>query len=279
MRCRRVGFLGFVFLLLGLAAFADGPCIGLIYAESKFVKLDKSGKDDQRLYRDAVEENGGVVVVIAQTYDAQRVASALARIDGLLLPGGIDVDPKYYHEDRHAKLEKTDAALDALEFKALDYAKEHALPVLGVCRGHQLINVYYGGSLIQDIPSEHEAGVRVTHRAVPGSKEKAAHPVAIVKGSMLHELFGVERLVVNSYHHQAVKELAPGFVVTARTDDGIVEAIEYTGAQFILGVQFHPEKIRPRDSRFNAPFKRFIEEARKAQAKRERPEASQGEGE
>ena len=251
------------------AAFADGPSIGLIYAAPKFVKLQEKGKDDQRPYREAVVDNGGVVVVISQTYAPERVDALLPGLDGVLLPGGIDVDPKHYGEARHEKLEKTDAALDRLEFKVLDHAKARGLPVLGVCRGHQVLNVYFGGTLVQDIPSECHCPCTVAHRYPALSKEKKEHPITIEKGSLLHELFGTERLVVNTYHHQAVRELAPGFVITARTDDGVVEAIEGTGAPFILGVQFHPEKLRPKDPRFNAPFQRLVEEARKAQQDRE----------
>ena len=271
MRSRCLNILIAFAILAGLAsgAFADAPNIGLIYAASKYARLEDDGKDEQRKYRDTIEDNGGVVVVISQTFDNTRVTQLLARLDGVLLPGGIDVDPKYYGEDRDEKLEETDDALDRLEFMVLDHAKERGLPVLGVCRGHQLLNVYYGGSLIQDIPSQHESEHPVIHRYPKLSPEKREHPIAIVKGSILHELFGVDRLVVNTYHHQAVKRLAEGFAVTARSGDGIVEAMEHEGDRFILGVQFHPEKIRPKDARFNAPFKRLVDEARKAKAKRE----------
>jgi len=256
-------------LWAAVAAPADGPNIGLIYAAPKFVKLQEKGKDDQRPYRDAVEDNGGMVVVVSQTYAPERVDALLPGLDGVLLPGGIDVDPEHYGEERHEKLEKTDAALDRLEFKVLDHAKARGLPVLGVCRGHQVLNVYFGGTLVQDIPSECHCPCTVVHRYSALSKEKKEHPITIEKGSLLQELFGTERLVVNTYHHQAVRDLAPGFVIAARTDDSVVEAIEGTAAPFILGVQFHPEKLRPKDPRFNAPFRRLVEEARKAQQARE----------
>lgn len=272
MRRRWITAFGVVLALVGvaLAAFADGPNIGLIYARAKYAKLEEDGKDAQKLYRQAIEENGGVVVAISQTFDIGRVESQLALLDGVVLPGGIDVDPKFYGEERHEKLEETDAGLDELEFNVLGYAKEHVLPVLGVCRGHQVLNVYYGGSLIQDIPTEHKSEVAVKHRYPKESKEKREHPISIEKGSILRELFGTDRLTVNTFHHQAVKKPAPGFVVTARADDGIVEAIEHTGAPFILGLQFHPEKLRPHDPRFNAPFKRLVGEAEKIKAARTR---------
>jgi len=255
-----------------LAALAEGPSIGLIYAEAKFTKLEASGEDSQEAYRDAIEENGGEVVVLSQTFASARMDGLLAGLDGVLLPGGIDVDPKHYGEDRHEKLEETDAELDRLEFKVLGHAKAHGLPVLGVCRGHQVLNVYYGGTLIQDIPSQSHCPCEVIHRYAKSSEEKKEHAIAIEKGSLLHELFGAERLVVNTYHHQAVKDLAPGFVATAHTDDGLVEAMERRGVRFVLGVQFHPEKLRPKDARFNAPFRRLVAEARRIQqAKESRP--------
>ena len=255
-------------LVLVLPALADQPNIGLVYSASKFAALEQRGKDKQQLYRDAIQDNGGLVVVLPQTDDDEVVTARLEALDGILLPGGIDVDPQFYAEERHERLEETDAALDQLEFSVLDHAKEHKLPMLGVCRGHQVLNVYYGGSLIQDIPSEHKSQAEVIHRRRMPGKEKPVHHISIEHGSLLHQLLGATRIVVNTYHHQAVKKPAPGFVITARADDGIVEAIEYRGDRFILGVQFHPEKMRGPDPRFNAIFKRFVEEARKARARR-----------
>jgi len=189
-------------------------------------------------------------------------------LDGVLLPGGIDVDPRFYDEERHERLEKTDAELDALEFKVLVYADAHSLPVLGVCRGHQVLNVHAGGSLIQDIPTEHAGAVKVVHRYPKLRTEKREHAIAVTKGSVLHQLLGAERIVVNTYHHQAVKRLAPGLTTSARTDDGVVEAIERPGDRFVLGVQFHPERMRVDDGRFDALFQRLVEEARDAHARR-----------
>ena len=126
-------------------------------------------------------------------------------------------------------------------------------------------DVFYGGSLIQDIPTEHMSDVKVVHRNKPLMQY---HEIHVQPDSVLHALLGVDSVTVNSWHHQAVKRLAPGFTISARTNDGIVEAIELEGARFVLGVQFHPEKMRPEDPRWNALFARLIAEARKAQAKR-----------
>ncbi len=262
----------FVILLIlsgvSITVSADSPRIGLIYRAEAFTKLEQKGEDGLRRYREAIETHGGLITVLSQTYDPEALESCLEQLDGVLLPGGIDVDPKYYGEEPHECLGKVDVGLDQLEFKVLDYATKRRLPVLGVCRGLQVLNVHFGGSLIQDIPSQYEGTSKVAHRNPRGSKERAAHPITIEPGSILYELLGCERIGVNSMHHQAVKALATGFVVSARSDDGIVEAIEYSGQPLILGVQFHPEGLRLTDARFDALFKRLIAEANKASTRR-----------
>ncbi|HNR29429.1 MAG TPA: gamma-glutamyl-gamma-aminobutyrate hydrolase family protein [Candidatus Hydrogenedentes bacterium] len=275
-RCKRVIF-AVLSLCLALAwAAAETPVIGVVYTTAQHDRLEREGKDDLRRYRAAIEENGGAVAVLAQSFDRAALDAALASLDGVLLPGGIDVDPKFYGEDRHDKLEETDAALDELEFTALDYAIERGLPVLGICRGHQVMNVHFGGSLTQDIPSHFEGNPPVAHRFPLSSKERREHPIVIEEGTVLHEVFGVTRLVVNTYHHQAVKRLADGFVVSARTEDGLVEAIERREPPFMLGVQFHPERLRAKDARFDALFARFMDEVRRARRDRAHAESPSG---
>ncbi len=261
-----VGFLVAVFLVAAVVvpgAWAEGPGIGLIYAEAKLARLEKGETDPQRAYRDAIEMNGGRVVVLGQGRAHEEIVGRLADIDGVVLPGGIDVCPALYGETPHEALGKTDAGLDRLEFEVLGFARAHGLPVLGICRGHQVLNVFYGGSLIQDIPAQHESETVVVHRFAPVGEVKRDHAITIEAGSVLRELLGVDRMVVNTYHHQAVKRLAPGFRVTARTEDGLVEAMEREGDVFILGVQFHPEKMVGEDPRFNALFRKLVDEAAK----------------
>jgi putative glutamine amidotransferase len=252
-----------VLLLSLIPAQAEGPLIGLIYTLEDLEKEALDSTAPRRQYRDAIGENGGRIVVLGQGWPASEIKAILETLDGVLLPGGIDVDPKFYGEAPSPKLEKTDAALDALEFQVLEYAKEHRLPVLGICRGHQVLNVFYGGSLIQDIPTEHESETNVVHR---GGTRK--HTIAIEEGSLLHELLGATEFEVNTYHHQAVKRLAEGFKATAHTKDGIVEAIESQGDVFILGVQFHPERMRAATPAVDALFQRFLKEAEKFRQKR-----------
>lgn len=240
---------------------SDSPKIALPYSAERFQKLKENTRDPLELYRKALEANGAIVVDIPQPNDSSQLAPMLEGIDGILLPGGIDVDPKFYTEERHPKLEKTDQSLDRFEFGMLDYALKHGVPVLAICRGIQVVNVHFGGSLYQDIPAECESPQSVTHRYPKDSKEVPEHPIRIAKDSVMCELFGAERFVVNTHHHQAVKALAPGFRATAWSDDGLIEAIEHEGKPFILGLQCHPEKVRDKDPRFDAPFKRLVKEA------------------
>lgn len=236
---------------------AETPAIAIVYPASHYERLKTEGKDRLAHYRKAVEEQGAAVLVIGQGMPETEVEENLQNMDGLLLPGGIDVEPVRYNEAPHPKLETTDAGLDALEWQALEFARDIRLPVLGICRGCQVINVFYGGSLYQDIPSQHQSEETVTHRG-----GKGMHEITIAKDSLLHELLGLERFEVNTYHHQAVKDLAPGFRKTAWTDDGIIEAIENTGKIFILGVQFHPEKLLEEKPELKAIFARFVQEIR-----------------
>ncbi|MCK5861967.1 MAG: gamma-glutamyl-gamma-aminobutyrate hydrolase family protein, partial [Candidatus Hydrogenedentes bacterium] len=229
------------------------------------VQLETAGRDMRQTYRDAIEEEDGQVVVLGQTCPPLLLVEYLESLDGVLLPGGIDVDPVFYGEAEDSRLGETDASLDQFEFHVLDHARRNRLPVLGICRGHQVMNVYYGGSLIQDIPSQYKAAVTVVHRASP----KVNHLLLIEPATRFHRMLQTEQIVVNTSHHQAVKQLADGFIVTARSEDGIVEAMEHKGDIFIVGVQFHPERRVNSDIRMKAIFTQFVEEASKTR-KRQR---------
>lgn len=257
-----------LFMLAAVSALAaETPVVGLVYSAANHAAL-LGGTDRQDLYRAAITENGGAVAVIAQTVTEAELAAVLDTLDAVLLPGGIDVDPKFYGEARHEELEKTDAELDALEFRLLDHAAARGLPVLGICRGHQVMNVHFGGSLLQDIPAHFDEKPPVGHRYPDREKEKRRHPVQIAEGTLLRELLGLPEMTVNTYHHQAVNRLAAGFVVSARTGDGLVEAMERPGGPFMVGVQFHPEKMRKDNPQINRLFERFVQEARGARARR-----------
>lgn len=163
---------------------------------------------------------------------------------GLLLTGGVDVDPARYGEARHPTVTEVDAARDEYEIALVRAALAADLPVLAICRGLQVLNVAVGGSLIQDVPAQ--VGTAVTHQ-LGDPKDAIAHDVSVLAGSRLAELMGRSvvngRLPVNSRHHQAVGRLAVGFVMTALAPDGVIEAVELPRARFCLGVQWHPENF------------------------------------
>jgi len=256
-------------LLLFLTACAkdaippEGPRVGITYGTIQ-MKLYRFGIDVNGAYRDAVKKTGGHPVLLSVRDDEGALMKKLEACDGILIPGGYDVNPSLYGEKPDEKLEAVDDALDALEKKVLDHARLKKLPVLGICRGHQFINVYYGGSLYQDIPSRYKSPSPVRHRKskdyfVYKTAVACFHEVTIEPGSMLRTVMETDTLKVNTYHHQAVKRLAPGFRVSARSLDGSVEAIEGTGDRFIMGVQFHPEKMAKDNPVMYRPFKLFME--------------------
>jgi len=179
--------------------------------------------------------------------------------DGLLLGGGRDVHPRWYgEENRFARLED-DPRRDPWEVALFRVARERGLPVLGICRGVQVINVAAGGTLIQDLDREPATGMRrVAHRRrdFPAS---LYHSVRLSPSSFLFRLYGKEEITVNSRHHQAVAQVAPGFRPVARAEDGTIEALEADSSWFCLGVQWHPEDLVEEDPGSRALFRAFVE--------------------
>jgi putative glutamine amidotransferase len=220
--------------------------------------------DRLRPYRDAVASWGAIVVSLALTDPATVSAKLLAGIDGLLVPGGDDIDPMLYGERPHPNLEKVNRAFDEFELAALKSAADRGIPVLGICRGHQLMNVFRGGTLWQDIPSMAASGSRLAHRIrVDGQSAPCSHTVGIEPETLLGDLLASPTVGVNSYHHQAVKEPGRDLRVTATSPDGLVEALESTTGPFFVGVQFHPEKMLPERAEFGRLFEAFVDASRR----------------
>ena len=185
-------------------------------------------------YPAAVYGAGAVPYLLPYTTNAEMVAASLDCVDMLLLAGGEDVEPARYGENSHPKLGRTNPRRDAWELSLVAEARRRRMPILGICRGCQLLNVAFGGTLWQDLGAQKEG--TFIH-----GKDPIGHEINVEKGSYLASLAG-EACSVNSYHHQAVKELAKGFKVVAMSTDGVVEAFE--GQDYpAMGVQFHPEKM------------------------------------
>lgn len=188
-------------------------------------------------YVKSVERAGGIPLLIPFTEKIETVIDLAKRCDGILITGGDDVDPILYGEDVSIKtthLEPRRDRQEALLLKELFYNTE--IPLLGICRGCQIINVVAGGNLHQDLTSQD-----LHHVVLSASHDAFAHKVQIKEGSMLESIIGSPTMLTNSYHHQAVKGVAYGFDMVASTSDGVTEAIEKKGDRFVLGVQWHPE--------------------------------------
>lgn len=186
-----------------------------------------------------LERNGLTPVLVTPAHTEASIRELVRSCDGLVLSGGDDIDPARYGHDAIPELGPVNPPRDLAELRALDEACRLDLPVLGICRGHQLLNVCFGGTLCQDI--EVEMGHAFSHlQTSPWGSHH--HEVTVVAGSRLAEAIGEEQLRINSYHHQAIRRLADGLEVTARADDGLIEGIESTRHRWVLGVQWHPER-------------------------------------
>lgn len=209
-----------------------------------------------RDYVDAILMAGGIPFLLPPIKNKDDVECLLERMDGLLLTGGDDVPPSRYGEERREKTQCVHADKDISDNLILQLALEKKIPILAICYGAQLVNVAYGGSLIQDVPSE--AKTAIIHK--PAKGEKYCHSVSIEKNTILHKIIGVDTFDTNSVHHQAIKKLGKGLNVTARTADGIIEAFECEGHPFLVAVQWHPERLTI-DTRQAALFKSLVDAA------------------
>jgi putative glutamine amidotransferase len=195
-------------------------------------------------YVEGVTGAGGVPVVLPPTGNEGAAESVLHSLDGLLLSGGSDLDPGYYGEEPLPELGITLPERDAFEMALVGQALRRGMPVFGICRGMQVLNVALGGTLYQDLPSQWERDVLKHRQDTP--KWQPTHEVKVTDGSYMAEVMGREMVKVNSYHHQGVKDLAQGLVATGYSSDGVVEAVEAENLseRWLLGVQWHAEAMR-----------------------------------
>ena len=167
--------------------------------------------------------------------------------DALVLGGGVDVDPRRYGKERlNNGTVEVDAERDALDFRLFEEARRAGLPILGICRGLQVVNVALGGTLVQDIPSERPSPV--VHQRTRDEKTRRDHRVAFTPGSELSRIAGVSDAAVNSRHHQAIEDVAPELTISAVAPDGVPEAVEAAGKPWLVAVQWHPEETADVDS-------------------------------
>ena len=180
----------------------------------------------------------GAKAVWIETDDLDKAIEEMLRCDGLLLSGGEDIDPAYYGQTPTEKCGTPDAHRDRTEMKMLEAFLPTGKPILGICRGEQLLNVYFGGTLHQDIAEISTS----RHKNFP-RKNWGSHAVTVKPGTKLAEIMGKEIFPVNSLHHQAADKIGPELIVSAVSDDGIIEAVEHPAHRFCIGVQWHPEHM------------------------------------
>lgn len=191
-------------------------------------------------YIAVLEAIGLAPVLLTPAHSPDAIRSILGMCRGLVLTGGEDVDPARYGELPSPALGSVLRERDDMEFGALQAALDLGMPVFAICRGMQVLNVHFGGTLYQDLPTEYPASSLVHVQTAPWSTK--AHAVRIEDDSLLYDIVGGAEIEINSFHHQAVKDVAPGLRVVARADDGLIEAVESYGDGWILGVQWHPER-------------------------------------
>lgn len=226
--------------IIGLTAFfnTDGPSI---------FKVNSS-------YVNAIIEAGGIPLIIPVTADINIGIRLAEQLDGLLVPGGQDIAPQLFNEEPVPQVSYHQKHEDLFEFALIKEMYSRRKPILGICRGEQVINVAFGGTLYQDIPSQTNA--TICHVQSSKIRAEGTHSISITEDSKLAEILGTTKIYVNSYHHQSVKEIAKGFKISAVAPDGIIEAIESEDG-LIIAVQWHPEEMK-RENHFKEMFEKFI---------------------
>jgi putative glutamine amidotransferase len=240
-------------------------------SEKKGVEFQDTSSSLSFRYEQSILDAGGMPLIAPMTTDRRVLAEAVHRADGILLTGGDDINPELYTNKLPHAIRKTlalppdDGARDLRELILIDEVFRQRKPLLAICRGFQMVNVAFGQKLIVDIPSQLPGAVN--HKGKDKAGEALTHEVALTAGSLLSKITGRKTLGVNSSHHQGLLEPAEPFAAVARTEDGIVEAMELRPEMsngsprlpFFLGVQFHPERLAKKHAGHRAIFSRFVE--------------------
>jgi len=208
-------------------------------------------------YVQAVLVSGGLPILLPAVRGEESREAYVQHLRGLLIPGSpTDVDPAYYGEEPHPRLGPVNSLRTDFEIQLVHFALANELPVFGICGGSQVLNVALGGSLYQDIPSQVPKAYKHS-----GSPERA-HTVDLVPDTRLAAILGMQEMRVNSLHHQAAKVPGQGMVVSASARDGVIEAVEISGRPFVIGVQWHPERLFLEDEAAQRLFSAFVQAAK-----------------
>lgn len=212
------------------------PCHSILREGSR-----RPSYGNNRAYVKAIEDAGGTSVLIPFVRNLQELENILLRLDGLLLPGGADIQPHYYNEEPRAELKLANPELDELEFALTRCALQRNMPIFGICRGMQALNIVLGGNLYQDIYQQCPGSM--AHMRVDKPRSQLIHNIYLERQSYIASLLETLQFEVNSIHHQAIKTPGEGVQVVGHAEDSTIEAIEVEGYRFVMGLQCHPEEI------------------------------------
>ena len=190
-------------------------------------------------YIELLLKASAIPIILPLTTDIDILNAIIEKIDGVIISGGGDINPLLYGESQLPLLRDISDKRDSVDLKVIEIAKANNKGILGICRGCQILNIAFGGTLYQDI--SYKEGICYNHFQ-KNSQSEPSHEITLKEGSFLHHVFGNSTLV-NSLHHQSIKDIGKNLTITARSKDGVIEGIEYDGSPFILGVQWHPEMM------------------------------------
>lgn len=208
--------------------------------------------------------SGAVPWIVPLLDDADTLRAIYERLDGIFLPGGVDIDPLSYNEPKSSACGRVDPDRDRTEIMLAEWAMKDGKPILAVCRGAQLLTVAGGGSLYQDVGLEYPGAIKHDYFPKVGARTRQdlVHPVQVVSDTRLGRMLGATTVLVNSMHHQGIKRLAPGLIANAFAPDGLIEGVESADdGDFVLGVQWHPEDLADSHPSMRGLFDAFIEAA------------------
>ena len=242
------------------------PIIGVVASLSQETRANIMESTERvfisEKFINSVEYAGGIPLILPYVEEMEDIKAQIDACDGIMLCGGMDIHPIYYGEEPHEKLGFVNSKEDEYQIKVARLSLNLHKPIIGICRGHQLLNIVCGGTLYQDM-SEVPLGT-IKHDQI-SKRYEPYHSINIVKGTKLEKMLGSSTLV-NSLHHQCIKELGSGLKATAYSKDGIIEAIEMPGRDFVMGFQWHPEEMAAhKNEMMLGLFKEFIEKSRKTE--------------
>jgi putative glutamine amidotransferase len=212
-------------------------------------------------YVQAIMMVGGIPLLLPVVDDEGSIKGQVEQVDGVLLSGGYDINPLLYGEEPFRELDAVFPEVDEHHILSVKIAAALGKPMLGICRGLQVLNVAFGGTLHQDIT---QYSCNCLKHFQKGQRHVPSHTVELIPNTVLSKIFAKDFIVTNSFHHQSVKDIAPGFVLNARARDGIIEGIEKEEGAFIVGVQWHPEMMATQSSEMLPLFKEFVDAANKS---------------